>query len=75
MIRRSPEGAPLSDTSATSRPSMRAACAFGLPMVAEAKMKTGDEPWKRATRWSRRSTLARCEPKTPRYVCSSSMTT
>ena len=47
-------GAPLSSISVDRRgPSMRAACSRGLPMVAEAQMNAGCEPWKRATR---------CEP-------------
>ena len=79
--RRSPRGAPLSVIATSSSwfsgstPKMRAACSRGLPIVAVAPMSTGFEPWNRATRMSRRSTFATCEPKTPWYVCSSSTTT
>jgi hypothetical protein len=54
---------------------MRDACSAGLPMVADAAMKSGSLPWKRAMRWSRLTTLARWEPNTPRYMWSSSTTT
>ena len=53
----------------------RSASSIGLAIVALASRKRGSVPWIAATRRSRRSTLATCEPNTPRYTCASSTTT
>ena len=70
-----PCGAPDSVTAVTGSPSRRSASSRGFAIVAEQRMNVGFAPWNRATRFSRRITLAMCAPNTPRYVCSSSITT
>ena len=53
-------------TRTSSNPVSRVASSPGLAIVADASRKRGDVPWISHTRRSRRSTLATCEPKTPR---------
>lgn len=65
-IRREAFGAPSESISSNSVPTRRSASSSGLAIVAEVKMNLGSAPYIRATRRSRRSTLATWEPKTPR---------
>lgn len=66
-----PRGAASSVTAVTGNPVSRAAVPAGSPVVAEASRNTGAP----ASRRSRRSRWATCEPNTPRYACTSSTTT
>ena len=60
-------GEPSSSISATSsRPVSRSASSTGLAIVAEVSRKRGSVPYAAAIRRRRRSTLATCEPNTPR---------
>ena len=65
--RRLARGAPSRSTSLKPlRPVRRSASSTGLAIVALASRKRGALPWIAATRRSRLSTLATCEPNTPR---------
>jgi hypothetical protein len=64
--RRSARGAPSRSTSSSSWPVSRSPSSTGLRIVALASMKRGSLPYARASRRSRRSTFATCEPNTPR---------
>ncbi len=60
-------GAPSRSTRLKSvRPVSRSASSTGLAIVALASRKRGSLPWIAAMRRRRRSTLATCEPNTPR---------
>ncbi len=73
---RGPAGAVSRSISVKSgRPVSIPASSRGLAMVAEQAMIVGRAPWYAQTRHSRRSTFATCPPNTPRYECSSSITT
>ena len=56
----------LVDQPTSSRPVSRSASSTGLAIVAEVSRKRGSVPYAAAIRRSRRSTLATCEPNTPR---------
>jgi len=59
-------GAPETVSGAAVSSIRAAASSPGLPMVAEARINTGEEPYRRQMRLSRRMTQAMWEPKTPR---------
>ncbi len=66
-IVRSALGAPSSSIRRiSSSPVSRCASSAGLATVALASRKRGSVPYAAASRRSRRSTFATCEPKTPR---------
>ncbi len=66
-MRRDGAGEPSSSISAkSSRPVSRCASSTGLAIVAEVSRKRGSVPYAAAIRRRRRSTLATCEPNTPR---------
>ena len=62
-------------TVTSSSPVRRVASSPGFAIVADASRNRGAVPYTSQIRRSRRSTLATCEPNTPRYTCASSTTT
>ena len=61
-----PRGDASSATATTGSPVRRDADPAGSPAVADASTNVGEAPYFSQTRCSRRSTLATCDPKTPR---------
>ena len=62
-------------TAVAGSPVSASASSPAFAIVADASRNCGSAPYTRASRRSRRSTFATCEPKTPRYTCASSTTT
>src|SRR5215207_4081858 len=75
MTRRSPVEAPSLSTRVKGRPVRLSASSCGLAIVALVSTKRGSPPCNSATRLSRLSTAATCDPKTPRKTCASSTAT
>ena len=65
-IVRSALGAASPSITVAGSPSSDAASSPGFAIVADASTNCGSAPYTRASRRSRRSTFATCEPKTPR---------
>jgi hypothetical protein len=65
-IVRSVAGAASLSITAAGPPSSDSASCAGFAIVADASTNCGSDPYARASRRRRRSTLATCEPKTPR---------